>query len=478
MFSPLKNSDAPRRILHQGKFYDLGENHKVVFACNPVEYGGGRFEQKLFSDGKIPAFYLRDFPASYIYEKILKEEIYDKLAEEIRGEIPEEEFKEKCQGLIKKYQESNSPKNSAESNEETVRELQEKVLCFIDEKYFAQEFNEIATDNFISTSATSEVEKALASSIRIRKNQRNGHFPAKSCGLNGVILEGDSGIGKSVLIEAVLRSEGLEEINLGDENAESCYGYYKIDANLPLEQKRQIITKAFEQGKVVWIDEINSCIDDGLEKILNGALTGDHPDGKKLTPNPGFTLISSVNSAGIEGRSLLSPALKHRTIQPRVPSLEEYSPKDFEKIVNHWMGEQGEEQGGEEVRKEIVKNVAQIFWQKIHQKPQEINLRILRKKLPEILTILGQETLSADSKAELTAEELAKLAQQQNQNESAKDGEQRQVELVKDNSRSGGSEDTETTTIQDPPGSNCLPSGCLPFSFLGRIFGGNGNRKR
>lgn len=72
MFSPLKNG-GNRRILHEGKFYQLSENHKVVFACNPAEYGGGRKVQKLFEDTDIPAIELRDFPRSYIYEKILKE---------------------------------------------------------------------------------------------------------------------------------------------------------------------------------------------------------------------------------------------------------------------------------------------------------------------------------------------------------------------------------------------------------------------
>ncbi len=373
MFSPLKNGSA-QRILHQGRFYDLSERHRVVFACNPVEYGGGRFEQKLFADGKIPAFYLRDFPASYIYEKILKEEIYDKLGQEIKDLIPEKYFKKTCQVLIEEYQKSNSQKKPEESGEETVRELQEKALRFIDEQSFVQEFDEISTADFISTKATFEVEKALASSIRIRQKQREGFFPAKSCGLNGVILEGDSGIGKSVLIEAILRKEGLGEIKLGDEISESLQGYYKIDASLPLEQKREIITKAFEQGQVVWIDEINSCIDDGLEKILNGALTGDHPDGKKITPTPGFMLISSVNSAGIEGRSLLSPALKHRTIQPRVPSLEEYSLEDLTKIVHHWMREQSDA--------EIAQNIAQDFHKSLHSEAShKINLRTLRKHL-------------------------------------------------------------------------------------------------
>ncbi len=379
MFSPLKKG-GPQKIFYQGKFYDLDENHKVVFACNSAEYGGGRFEQKLFEDQQVPQFAMVDFPASYIYEKILLESIYKELSDEIKAQIPEDDFKELCQERIEIYQ---------KNEDETVRELQEALLVAINN---AIEENSppivVESQNYISTSATKEVEEKLISALRVRQKQREGIFPNKAVGLNGVLLEGDSGTGKSELIGAVFAAKGIKEIKVGEERADDKQRFYKIDANLPLDQKRQIIEKAFENGDVIWIDEINSCIDDGLEKILNAALTGDHPNGTKAKPKPGFMLISSVNSAGLEGRSIISPALLHRTIQPKVKSLKEYSHEDFTKIIEHWLNQ-------EEIvpldfrshlRHQVCKNIANHFTQCLHSaNGDNLNLRMLRDNLGKIL---------------------------------------------------------------------------------------------
>ncbi len=397
MFSPLKDeiqAGKTKKIFYQGKFYDLDANHKVVFAQNPAKYGCGRFEQKLFDDGKIPAIHLRDFSASYIYEKILKSPIYDQLSEEIRSKkLSEEIFKGFAKPLIEEYQKSNANKKSEEdSNQETVRELQEKMLQLVEQVIFHRD-DQAKTPNsissFISTNATKEVEEALTNAISVRQKQREGVFPNKAVGLNGVLLEGDSGVGKSVLIEAVLASKGIKPATPENSAAasESNLMFYKIDANLPLNQKKQIIIKAFEEGNIVWIDEINSCIDDGLEKILNAALTGDHPEGKSTeNVKPGFMLISSVNSAGLEGRSIISPALRHRTTQPRVKGLKEYKVEDLTKIISHWIS-QDETLQQHQNQTQNHQKIAENFLKCLNSNGGErLNLRMLKSNLPKILT--------------------------------------------------------------------------------------------
>ncbi len=380
IFSPLKNKGT-QRVFYQGKFYDLGENHKVVFACNPVEFGGGRSVQKLFDDGQIPAIHLRDFPASYIYEKILKESIYDKLNDDIKGIFSEEKFKEICQKLIKEHK---------GIKDETVRELQERLLIKLDDELEKDSAKvSIESKNFISTEATAEIEKSLITAINIRQKQREELFPNEAVGLNGILLEGDSGTGKSELIGAILASKEIAETKLDEERSDDKQKFYKIDAALPLEQKKQIIVKAFENGDIVWIDEINSCIDDGLEKILNAALTGDHPEGKKDAPKPGFMLISSFNSAGLEGRSIISPALRHRTILPKVKSLKEYSDQDLTKIINHWLSQKTAESElfvKKNIREKLSQNIAKDFCNLLKiEGAENFNLRMLRSSLKEIL---------------------------------------------------------------------------------------------
>ena len=385
MFSPLKRGDS-QRIFYKQKFYELDENHKVIFACNPAQYGGGRFEQKLFDDGKISAVELRDFPPSYIYERILKKTIYDNLAPEIQAKIPEENFKEKCATFIEQYQQANSGKDVAEGNAETVRELQEKVLRFVEIKTSGLPNLQIDDSDFVSTNATKEVEESLALSLRIRQKQSEGNFPHQACGLNAVLLNGDSGTGKSVLIKAVLKNEGLSEIKYESEaSSQNARGYYKISANLPLQEKKKIITKAFEEGNVVWIDELNSCIDDGLEKILNAVLTGEHPEGK--SGKPGFMLISSINSANeLEGRSMISPALRHRTLWHDVRSLKNYEENDFNRIITCWTKDDANFISA-------APEVARDFMACLHSRADtDFNLRMLKMTLPNLAEIYLKES--------------------------------------------------------------------------------------
>lgn len=389
-FSPLK-ADGTRRILHD-VIYDLSPNHKVVFARNPKEYGGGRADQKLFEDDSIPEMHLEDFPAAYIYEKILKESIYDKLSEEVRKKISEAAFRESCSTLIEKYQEVNAA-NKGPIEALTVRELQEQALQFLAQKFDelgATNWTEVKTENFISTEATRNAELALDSTLRIREKQRTGQFPNDAVGLNGILLEGDSGTGKSEMIRAMLESRGIKEAKGEVPKGTTCF--YKIDASMSLEKKTAIIVKAFNEGNVVWIDELNSCVDDGLEKVLNAVLTGSHPTTGEKAENPGFTLLASVNQISLEGRSQISPALLHRLHCQKTKSLREYSSEDLNKIITHWIDGSEEKRGGDEISgdQEIkagaIEKIVGEFKKLIGEdEGNSLNLRMLKEALKEDL---------------------------------------------------------------------------------------------
>ncbi len=360
-FSPLKIFNQERSsetvlILHDKKFFEISKNHKVVFARNPENYSIARKSQKLF-DEDVATLYLRDFSKSYIYEEILKKPIYDELSHDIKSKIPEIAFKKICKEYIANYQKFNQQKrdNHDDINCKTVRELQEEALNFIYEKIEiyatkktstiseieAENPNKIISENFTSTNATKEIEVALRKSLKIRGYQRDKILGSVSAGLNGFIIKGDAGVGKSELIRAVFEAENIIAGNLDLDSPANIKSdlrkFYKIDANTSKEKMLKLITKAFEEGNIIWIDEINSCIDkNGLEKNLNLALTGMHPEGKSQQPiNPGFMLVSSINPAFLPGRSQISPALNHRSIICESKSLNQYQLEDLEVICKH-----------------------------------------------------------------------------------------------------------------------------------------------
>jgi len=331
LFAPLK-AGGNKIISYKGEIFELGPHHKVVFAHNDKSYGGGRVEQKLFADKSIAEMHLADFPACYIYEKILKDSIYDKLSDDVKAKISLDEFKQYCQGLIANYYSHNA--SAPEEKSLTVRELQEEALQFLSSKFEENAQGEIKSANFISTDVTKDAEESLAIILKVRDLQRRRKFPNKAVGTNGILLKGSSGVGKSEMSGAILASLNIIEASKAKEG-ERCF--YKIDATQSLEEKKAIIIKAFLEGAIIWIDELNGCIDDGLEKILNAVLTGSHPDTAEESTNAGFTLIASINSISMEGRSKISPALLHRLKLHEMKSLQEYSLDDFCKIIGHFL---------------------------------------------------------------------------------------------------------------------------------------------
>ena len=365
-----------REIFYQGKFYQLTDKHKVVFMGNPQEYGNRR-EGRLFEDAKVPTLELKDFSPEYIYQEILQKPILDpiisdtsKLPEAIK-KSPElvSEFKKICDEEIKKYKAQNSggvakskstkdKDTHKKTSEFTVRELQEQVLLKLS-KYIDNEINPqsatktpISTDDFVETSSTTDNIEAIRNAIMIRKQQRQGLLPQSIIGTSGLIFEGDSGIGKSVMIEAVLKSQNIAKIKDSDEltklplsatnpsdTTQGQHYYYKIPANLSSQEIENQLIEASKRGVIVVFDEINTRLNEGLEKTINALLTGSHPSSKepKQQPQAGFMIIGSINSAIYAGRSKLSPAIIHRSTNIEGKELKDYTPEDFKIIMQNWV---------------------------------------------------------------------------------------------------------------------------------------------
>lgn len=89
-----------------------------------------------------------------------------------------------------------------------------------------------------------------------------------------------------------------------------------MPVSMQLEEKKHLLIKAFNEGTVVIIDEINSS--PMMERLLNNLLMGKPPE------KPGFMVIGTQNPISMAGRHASSNALARRLIKVELaPSTQE-----------------------------------------------------------------------------------------------------------------------------------------------------------
>lgn len=136
-------------------------------------------------------------------------------------------------------------------------------------------------------------------------------------GTRGLQLEGPSGTGKSSVACHLLDSLGYVKNK----------DYYHIAAANPQAMK-ELLIKAFHEGAIVILDEINSL---PLEDVLNALMMGVDPDGNPAQ-RPGFMVIATQNPIDFPGRQKLSEALENRF---RKLQLRDYQIAELLKIITH-----------------------------------------------------------------------------------------------------------------------------------------------
>ena len=345
----LKNSDwcmfeglyqAPPYLLVEGQKYPVN-SHKIVFAGNPCNYGDERHVPDFFSrHGNCLVF--QPLPAANLYEEVLKPCFKDK-------EVPIE-F---CQALIEQYQ--LLIQFSKDELLVSPRELQMIVLLAIayhvkhpetdirlvgkhfahtvlyplvpkdHQTTFLQRFPTPASLPLISpetkdyqiTSSRKPITQQLLHYLALREFRQQSTNPTQQYGgLGGMIIEGEPGIGKSELVIKTLVSQGFTQGHI--EHVASGKVFYKLPVSMSTKDKETLLLKAFDEGAVVIVDEINSA--PMMERLLNELLMGRTPDGK-LPKKAGFTLIGTQNPMSMGGRQAQSTALSRRLQTLILPDL-------------------------------------------------------------------------------------------------------------------------------------------------------------
>lgn len=333
-------SQNKRTVYYQGKEYPLTAHHKIIATGNPESYPG-RYYHSLFQEyGEALIFEIPedDFLEKVTLKLILEpKNLYDSFYPKallhayhlIREYNPvfvysNRDLENLAQRFITMFItiiERNATKNTSWALWKacigefagTIHDP-EKRRKFIDElaQYFKIEETQEAKGTLITLNAAysipnekaylvEAIEQDLALRERILTEAASGKqaFYYKQ----GVLIEGDSGLGKSTLLKALLEKNGFTK-----ENQDTQKNYYEISVGDPQAVGKTLL-KAFNEGSAVILDELN--LDPSLEKLLNQLLTGTDMSGKK-PEKPGFMIFSSQNPGYFKGRKSLSQALRNR----------------------------------------------------------------------------------------------------------------------------------------------------------------------
>ena len=162
-----------------------------------------------------------------------------------------------------------------------------------------------------------------------------------SVDLNWLILESMPGEGKTELLRAMMQKNDFTKAS--HDNVSMLGGgaskepdihqniYYDIPATMGTNMKKILLLKAFHEGAVVIMDEMNSACT--LEKLINALLMGRTPKGKKAMA-PGFTILSTQNPASMGSREEQTEAQSTRAITLKLPR---YAKDEIEIIIRSQM---------------------------------------------------------------------------------------------------------------------------------------------
>lgn len=338
--------NIPPGIMIGNRYVELTNDHKVIFAGNPVTYSDDRTLPSLFERHNKSVVF-EPFSSAYIYHQLLSPLFSGEnktLAEKI------------CLPILLIYKNLNSL--SKDSVLLTPRELVMMAQISLDfciknsdsnpelvSKYFAfqlarhfvpkyalkkfdanfsvarpisRPFKLLVDNGLVFTASNQKSAQILMDFLELRNTYAYNTTNLPAAGLGGIIFEGEPGLGKSELAIACLLSHGLTKRSIDAEsNTSGGKNYfYHLPAGANTKVKKELLIRAFNEGAIVLCDEINTA--SSLESLLNRLLMGKGPNGEEPR-NPGFMLIATQNPNTMAGRAKTSTALLHRMHREIIP---------------------------------------------------------------------------------------------------------------------------------------------------------------
>ncbi|MDP3558735.1 MAG: hypothetical protein Q8R79_00095, partial [Legionellaceae bacterium] len=378
---------TPPHVVVDGQLIALDKDHQVVFAGNPMNYGGERQMPSLFKrHGNSVVF--EPLPAAVVYQEVLLPvfegiKIKDKPLDSKAITLPILEinaFLTSCSqtevlitprelammALLTMQYMMNHP----EANPEEVARYYAYSVShsFVPKAHQAEFQTKFGFWNNFTRDYPKQPEKLVVNDTNkaiwgalcdglalhdLRQKSPTFNEVQKYGGLNILTVEGNPGMGKSELvIEALVvhgykevrlhskekldsesDSDSLSESNASEDDTEDYSGqkvFYKMPANMSLAEKERLLLKASHEGAWVIGDEINSAA--MMERLLNSVSMGKTLDGK-FAKNAGLTIVGTQNPASFAGRDKASKALQHRSRTMVLPS--EYAAHEMCDILKH-----------------------------------------------------------------------------------------------------------------------------------------------
>lgn len=349
--------NQPASIFIEGKYHLLSPNHKVIFAGNPLNYGGERKIAPLF-ERHGNALVFEPMSPEFMYEVILQPIFIDTPLENqslliAQALLDPYRFLCACSTdevlisprelqmmalMILSYADTHAKYDTLSVSRHYAYQLAKNLVPMEHKTAFENLFSDtlpqpliaVRPKGFVLTPSREPLYHMLhelTSLRKYRRQNRHGNAAQLYGGLGGIIIEGEPGIGKSELVIAQLIAEGFEEARSLDTIPSTKNSFYRMPISMQNEDKERLLLKAFHEGAVVVVDEINSV--PMMERLLNELLMGNTPDGKH-PQNPGFMVIGTQNPISMAGRHKPSNALKRRLTTVELPP---YPREELEQVL-------------------------------------------------------------------------------------------------------------------------------------------------